>query len=252
MNCEQLRDHYELYVIGLAEEPESSEIRAHLDRGCEVCMAELKQARGLAALVSGSPAVAEPSAKLRRRILASVGVEQQRFGWAPLWALATVLSIFAAVYFSGREREFAAQVTELQAQERRQIVELTRLNEAFAILSGPDTTEVTFGEGQARPPKGKVFVHPSQGVLLMVSNLPPAQAGKIYEMWLIPKGRMPVPAGLFQSMGDGTALHVQRGAVDVAATGAVAVTLESEGGAAQPTSQPIIVAAIPSRQPLTR
>ena len=38
MNCTELRDHYELYALGLADEPERSEIRAHLDRGCEVCM----------------------------------------------------------------------------------------------------------------------------------------------------------------------------------------------------------------------
>jgi hypothetical protein len=46
---------------------------------------------------------------------------------------------------------------------------------------------------------------------------------------------------------DGTALHVQRGSVDVNATSAVAVTLENEGGAPQPTSPILIVAAIPSR-----
>ena len=38
---------------------------------------------------------------------------------------------------------------------RRQTIELTRLNEAFAILSGPPTTEVSsFGEGQ-RSRQGK-------------------------------------------------------------------------------------------------
>ena len=37
MNCDQLREHYELYALGIAEEPERGEIRAHLNRGCEVC-----------------------------------------------------------------------------------------------------------------------------------------------------------------------------------------------------------------------
>jgi hypothetical protein len=39
-------------------------------------------------------------------------------------------------------------------------------------------------------------------------------------------------------------LHVQAGPVDVAATGAIAVTLENAGGAPQPTSTPLIVAAL--------
>jgi hypothetical protein len=51
MNCSELRDHYELYALGLAEDPEREEIRAHLDRACEVCMAEMKRARELTALL---------------------------------------------------------------------------------------------------------------------------------------------------------------------------------------------------------
>ena len=72
----------------------------------------------------------------------------------------------------------------------------------------------------------------------------PAPSGKAYEMWVIPKGGKPVPAGLFQSETNGTAMHIERGPIDVNGTGAVAVTLENEAGAAQPTSQPIIVAAL--------
>ena len=244
MNCEELRDHYELYAMGVAAEPEKSEIREHLNRGCEVCMAEMKRARTINAMLGGMTPPLAPSPLLRRRILASVGFEQKRFGWAPFLAVATALSLFAAFYFSGREREFAVLATRLRDQLGRESVELTRLNQAFAILNGPDTTMTSFGAGQPAPPKGRVFLNPSQGVLLIASNLPPAPAGKRYEMWVIPKGGKPVPAGLFQSEADGTAMHIQRGPVDVSATGAVAVTLEDEGGALQPTSTPLIAAAI--------
>ena len=37
MSCEELREHYELYALGLAEEPERTEIHAHLDRRCTAC-----------------------------------------------------------------------------------------------------------------------------------------------------------------------------------------------------------------------
>jgi hypothetical protein len=253
MNCEQLQDYYELYTAGLAEEPERSEIQEHLARGCEVCMMEIKRARALGAIVTSTISLDSPSPRLRRRLLASVGVERARVGWwaalGGLAGLTAILALFAAVYFSGREQDFARQFDGAREQVRNQAVELTRLKEAFSILNGPDTTEVSFGTGQPQPPKGKVFVNPAQGVLLLASNLPPAQTGKVYEMWIIPKGRsMPVPAGLFQSAMDGTALHVQRGPVDMVATGAVAVTLENEGGAAQPTSTPLIVATIPTRR----
>ena len=78
----------------------------------------------------------------------------------------------------------------------------------------------------------------------MASNLPPAPSGKLYEMWLIPKSGKPLPAGLFQSGINGSAMHIRPGAVDLDATGAVAVTVENEQGADQPTSQPFIVAAL--------
>ncbi|MGB9337141.1 MAG: anti-sigma factor, partial [Candidatus Acidiferrales bacterium] len=72
----------------------------------------------------------------------------------------------------------------------------------------------------------------------------PAPAGKIYEMWIIPKGGSPLPAGLFQSQSDGTAMYLRKGAVDVASTGAIAVTLEPEAGSQAPTTTPLIVAAL--------
>src|SRR5437016_10166209 len=99
MNCNELRESYELFAIGLADDPERSEIRAHLKRECEVCMQGIKQAREVAALLSSTAAASEPSPRLRRRILASVGVEEKKFGWTPWLAAALAMSMFAVVYF---------------------------------------------------------------------------------------------------------------------------------------------------------
>ena len=71
MTHEELRDQYELYAIGVADEPERSEIREHLARGCEVCMSAMHRSRELAVLLGETAATAAPSGKLRRRILAS-------------------------------------------------------------------------------------------------------------------------------------------------------------------------------------
>jgi hypothetical protein len=51
MNCSELQDHYELCALGLADEPERSEIREHLSRGCDVCMKEMRKAIELTALL---------------------------------------------------------------------------------------------------------------------------------------------------------------------------------------------------------
>src|ERR1700722_17163294 len=226
--------------MGVAEDPERSEIREHLDRGCEVCMKEMRRARQVASMIGGSSASAAPSAKLRRRILASVGVEQRGFGWAPWLGLVAALSLVGAFYFEARERSSLEELAAVRADMGRQSVELTRLNEAMTIMTGSDTRQVNFGSGA----RGKVFVNPASGVLLLASNLPPAPAGKAYEMWVIPKRGNPVPAGLFQSAGGGAALNIRLGPVDVTGTAAVAVTLEPAAGVPQPTSKPVIAAAL--------
>jgi anti-sigma-K factor RskA len=129
-------------------------------------------------------------------------------------------------------------------QVKQSDAEAVRLKDVLALLSAPETIVRVSQEGAAQPPQGKVFLNPARGVLLLASNLPPAPEGKIYEMWVIPAAGNPVPAGLFQTDPNGTAVHLQEGPVDLAATGAVAVTLEAAGGAPQPTSQPLIVAPL--------
>jgi hypothetical protein len=244
MNCNELRDHYELYTIGLADEPERSEIRSHLNRECEVCMEGMRRARETAALVGAAAPPATPSAKLRRRILASAGFEQPRgFGWAPALAGALAFSLIACVYFAGRQRDVARELDRVTSISRQQNMDLTRLNEAFSIINGADTRVTTFGDGQSKPPSGRIFASPSQGVLLIASNLPQAPAGKAYEMWVIPKGGKPLRAGMFQSSSDGTAMHVQRGRVDPNAD-LVAVTLEDEAGVDAPTTTPLFATPI--------
>lgn len=224
MNCNELREHYELYVAGAAAEPHRSEIRAHLDRQCGVCTQGIARARDLVALLAGT---APP----------------RRFGSAPFLALALALVLFAAIYFAGRERDLANELARVRHENSRQNIELTRVSQAFAILTAADTTVTAFGAAQPKP-TGKVFVSPSQGVLLIAANLPPAPPGKAYEMWIVKHGQANA-AGMFQSAPDAGALHIQRGSVEN--TDAVAVTLENEAGADQPTSPPLFAVPVPNR-----
>jgi anti-sigma-K factor RskA len=204
----------------------------------------VRRAREMVALLATTAPEATPSPGLRRRLMASVGAEEQRRGWGwnwtPLWAVVSAMCLVAAVYFYGRERDTGLVLARVQAEARLSQIELTKRNEALALLNQPETRQVTFGQGA----RGRVFVNPKSGVLLMASNLPAAPEGKTYEMWLIPKSGNPVPAGLFQSDAQGAAIHLERVALDLASTKAVAVTLEPAGGVPQPTSQPVILAVL--------
>jgi hypothetical protein len=172
--------------------------------------------------------------------------------WAPFWGVlavaSLVMALFAASFFRGRERDLARELAAAREQLRAQTLQLTTFTEAFAILNAPETAVVMFGQGGSRTPHGKVFVNPSQGVLLVASALPRAAVGKTYEMWLLPRRGMPVPAGSFQPAMDETALHVWSGPVDLGGARAVTVTLENQASATQPTSQPLIVAPLALRR----
>jgi len=239
--CEGFHDDFELYALGLLDPAEKEEMEAHLRTGCATCEAALKDALAVNAIVmSMAPDVVPPS-RLKRRVLAGVGV--QRMSWSWLSALAAACMLMVALWLSVQERSRASEL----AQARRTLIDVgsqrDRLMQALSFLDDPSTVPVSFGKGQPIPPHGNVFVHSKLGVLLIAANLPPAQAGKTYEMWVIPKGGAPRPAGLFQSQG-GTAMHILSGPVDIASLGAVAVTLEPEAGSPAPTSKPIIVAPV--------
>jgi anti-sigma-K factor RskA len=125
--------------------------------------------------------------------------------------------------------------------------ELERLRPIVEFLRQAETRVVTFGESAKQPPRGRVLVNPSRGVVLMAANLPALPAGRTFQMWLIPKGAgsTPRPAGLFQAV-DGVAVHLQTGAVTADNAAAVAVSIEPSEGSAAPTTTPILVAPIPA------
>jgi hypothetical protein len=240
MSCEELRDSYELYALGLVAGEEKVEMDAHLSRGCENCKKALGEALAINALLLSLPAEGAPPARLKRRLLASIGVQRASWGWVP--ALAGVLMLAVAVWLGFEERQRESELAAARQLIRQVSDQRDRMLQAFAFLNQPETQQVGFGKGQPAPPRGNVFVNPRSGVLLMASNLPPLTAGKTYEMWVIPKSGAPRPAGLFQSTEAGTAFHILSGPVDVATLGAVAVTVEPESGSPAPTSTPIIAA----------
>jgi hypothetical protein len=242
MTCEDLSDLLELYALGLLEPEEKTEVDAHLSRGCPSCSKNLNSALAVNTLMlTLAPSVAPP-ARLRRRLLDSVGARRISWTWVPILAAACMLAI--AVWLGYQERQRESELADARQMLRQVSDQRDRMQQAFNFLNQPETRQVGFGKGQPAPPRGNVFVNPGSGVLLIASNLPRLSAGKIYEMWIIPKGGTPRPAGLFQSGETGNAFHILSGPVEIATLGAVAVTVEPESGSPAPTTTPIIVASV--------
>jgi anti-sigma-K factor RskA len=244
MTCDELRDQYELYALGAMDAEERAELDAHMRREGDPCVDGVRRARELMASLALIAPESHPPARLRARVIGMAGAKERNWGWTPLWIAATAGLAIVAVWLGVARRDAQRTLADARLEAQRKTVDLERLNEAFALMNDPAAKQLVFGANEPKPPRGRVFVNAKQGVLLLANSLPPAPAGKIYEMWIIPKGGKPLPAGLFQSEADGTAMYLRKGAVDMAATGAIAVTLEPESGSPAPTSQPIIVAAL--------
>jgi anti-sigma-K factor RskA len=242
MTCAELKDGFELYSLGLLEGEEHTEIEAHLARGCTDCQKNLKAALAVNALLLSTVTPTTPPARLKRRVLAGFGIERSGWGWLGLLAAAGMLVL--ALWLSVQERQRANEL----ADARRRIIQITSerdsLQQAFRFFGQPDTIEVNFGQGQPKPPRGNVLVNSRLGVLLIASNLPMLQPGKIFEMWVIPKGGTPRPAGIFPADTQGSAVHMLSGPIDPQMLGAVAVSIEPEAGSQSPTTV-IFAASLP-------
>ena len=79
--------------------------------------------------------------------------------------------------------------------------------------------------------RGRVMEDVAEGVsVLLADGMPAAPSGKDYELWYRTDGEM-VPAGVFEPDEDGTV----RERLDAVPEELVGVTLEPEGGSAEPT-----------------
>jgi anti-sigma-K factor RskA len=227
MNCEELRDEYGAFALGVAENPALSEISAHLARECPDCVAGVRSAMTTVAAMSGAVKDAEPPKRLRHRIIAMAATEPRRtFVFLP-WAVSALLAIvLLSVAVSRNNLQQPAPDT-------------TKLAQALTILSDPLTKDVTFGDPAAR---GRVFINP-KGVVLIAAHMPKLESNRAFELWLIPSAGNPVPAGTFHSDAvSDAAVYVYQGQTTNVAV--VAVTVEPEGGSLQPTTTPFIVSKL--------
>ena len=242
MNCEELRDSFELYALGLLEEgAEKDEIRAHLVRGCETCDGNMKEALAIQALLLSQAPEVVPPARLKRRVMGAVGVQPMGWTWfaAACAAAMLVLALWFNVVAGDRGRQLAQTRESLAVSEAERV----RLQAVFRFLQEPETRQVNFGAPETQPPRGNVYFHPRLGVLLIATNLPELTPAQTFEMWLLPKGGgAPRPAGLFRADGGGAAFHTLPQAVDLSGIAGVAVTAEPASGSATPTL-PILFAA---------
>lgn len=165
---------------------------------------------------------------------------------SPVWWTAVAASIAViltlAVQLNDARRlaaEASQQVAALEAKLASREAEVNALLEPsvqLIRLRGADTTGTVI----------QLFVNGNRSeATVHAFRLPPAPAGKAYQLWLIEDGKAPMPSVTFNTESSGHGL-VQGVKVPAGARFALAaVTLEPEGGSAAPTSPILCSGAFP-------
>lgn len=238
MTHAEMNELYALYALGVLEPELATEIERHLDEQCAYCQEHMRDALQLTAALAGTAEPISPPARLRERIITSVGpkkpAKNRSFAVIALGAACAALIAFSiASQFAMRSmRERLASLV----QERDQ------LRSAVEILSRPETRSVEFGRAE-NVPHGRVLVNRSGGLVFVGSQLPQLASNQTFELWLVPATGAPKPAGLFRPNEAGDSVNVSPEPVE-ASTKAVAVSVEPRQGSSAPTTKPILVVPV--------
>lgn len=250
-----------LYAVGALDDDERAEFEARLAAGDPACIEALRAHEDtLARLAMEDPPVIPPAhvkAQLLERIAASAATPRRAparvpSGWWRGAAIAVAAGIagawlaggYVAARYEIRLGQMARETTALHGQLRRAETTLAQqvalYRGAVDLLRDPATRVVELrGQGAAAAAAGRVIFHEKSGGHVFVANLPPAPAGKAYEVWTI-SGPTPQAAGVFQTTSDGRGHHAI--APDTGPVKVFAITLEPAGGVPAPTG-PMVLAS---------
>jgi anti-sigma-K factor RskA len=261
---DELRELTGAYVLGMLSDAERDRFEVHLST-CAACAREVQDLSVVAAALAHAVPQQDPPRELRARVLqqAVAGSQLPPIGpvrrdvWGlPLWlaAAASIAAVALGLYslslrerigdLENRLREANARVAAAQADLQIANASAGRSTQLVAILEAPDVRSIDLAGQKAAPgAAGRAFWSPSRGLVFTATNLPPLQAGRQYQLWVIPPGRNPVSAGLLELEADGRSLAFVDAAT-AAAVGTVAVTVEPAGGVPQPTGDMALAGAL--------
>lgn len=214
---EGIKELVAAYVLGALPREEEAAVRAHI-ASCDDCLAEADALGEIAAGLVHTVEPAELPSGFAVAVMAKVLPEpaelrpRRRFT-AAAWIGAAALVLGLGAGLIDARRELAERARLLTAA----------LSEDGMTLSGPGGAR-----GRMVPADG--------GGLFVVAGLDEAPEGRVYQLWLLDDGH-PVSAGTFDVDGGVAGLEVAHSLEGVEG---VAVTVEPEGGSAQPTGPRIL------------
>lgn len=250
MNRELLRQQCEEQALGLLTPEEARELESLAMSGDRLYLQEFRSASDdLAQLALTAPLVDAPTL-LRSRVLNQIRAEVRAASpprrldllrWAG-WAVAACLALFG--FLAWRE---AGQKSQQVLTARAEVAELqSRLahnRRALAIVMARDARFIRLSSGQ-RDPVYRAFWSAPSGLVLTGLDVPTPQAGRTFQLWVVPKKGSPISAGVFTPDAQGQVVVVAETAAKIEEAAALAISDEPAGGSPQPTTKPIFVGTV--------
>jgi anti-sigma-K factor RskA len=252
---EEMMELVALYALGVLPREEAALTAAFLanDEAARAEYLVLRASADALAYSAEEPVDSARSSRMKERLLARVrnehsnGITARRrigpnAGW--LWAasLATAAALLLAIISTVQLSSLQGQLT--QAARRNSVLstqvaqaqrDAQRDRQMLTDLVAPDARRYQVAQG--------VVVVRGDRIYLTLMKLPPPPRGKVYQAWTLPKGAKAVqPSLTFSPNADGVAVVALP--VDASKVGAVAVSVEPEGGSKAPTTTPTFVRPI--------
>ena len=253
-NCDQFRELFEAYALGSLDAEERAALESHLATGCTDCAKAVQEARWLVSQLAYLAPEATPSDMLKGRLLQTVRAEAQKSRTAvpakatiPFWMWAGVAALLVITLYSAWDaRRLQIEIRETQQRAAAILHERDDLKKQLdqekreaMILTDPASVPITIWGQDPQAPRLEAKWHSELGICIMGQKVPLPSGNRVLQLWLIPKapGAKPMPSMTLRPDADGKfVLLVSNPPEVMAATKALAITEEPEGGSPWPTS----------------
>ncbi len=250
----QFEEDFDLYALAAFDEDERRPLEAHL-KSCAECATKLEEAQGRVSLLALAAPPQIPSAAVRERLLRQVRpkpIAKPAPGLGLFWrwaaaALALILlfSVYRINVLREQNRALSERVVELDMVRKKLEVQAARARAVLDLLTSTDTVKVALVAAEAHPaPQGKVFYHPTKGLVFYAASLPVLASRQTYQLWLVPQQGNPISAGIFDVDAKGNGSVLLPSLPGGLAAKAFAVTVEPEGGVPQPTGKKVLIGLV--------
>jgi anti-sigma-K factor RskA len=240
------------YALGAVSEQEATTVREHV-AGCLECSSNLQRLAAVASVLPLAVEPVEPPASLRRRVMAEVNGEvgAETLGnvleLPPAWRRPKVARRLPGlrpreIWRHGRRWVPGAVAAVVIAGLLSWNVILQRQLSSPGIAPAAGVATGSLTDARSTRVGTVTYLPQSRVAVVSLHSLRKPSVGRAYEMWLIPSGGHPQPAGLFTPEADGSKLLLVPHPIGPRDT--IAVTEEPLGGSDGPTSVPFITGHI--------